>query len=136
MNLEYIESPVGISASMLQGFFEGWKRPVSPDQHREILRGSDAVVLAFDMDSHRVVGFITCLTDGIQSAFIPLLEVLPELRGQGIGTELVRRMLTRIERIPAVDLVCDPELQPFYRRFGLVSYHAMIQRKPAPANPE
>ena len=66
-----------------------------------------------------MVGFITAISDGVLSAFIPLLEVLPA-PGPGIGSELVRRMLSELEDFYMVDLVCDPELEPFYRRFELI----------------
>ena len=76
-------------------------------------------MLAIDEESRRVVGFVTALTDGVQAAFIPLLEVLPEYRGRGIGSELMRRVLGLLSDLTAIDLTCRPELQPFYARFGM-----------------
>jgi len=55
----------------------------------------------------------------VLSAYIPLLEVLPEWQGRGIGTELMRRLLDRLRGLYMVDLCCDAELEPFYRRLGL-----------------
>jgi len=104
---------------MLIGFFEGWRRPHAPREHLRILRSSNHFVLAVDGERKRVVGFITALTDGVQSAFISLLEVLPGYQSQGIGSELVFRMLEKLEEIPAVDLTCDPDIQAFYARFGM-----------------
>jgi ribosomal protein S18 acetylase RimI-like enzyme len=40
---------------------------------------------------------------------LPLLEVLPEYQGQGVGTELVRRLLARLDSLYMVDLCCDAE---------------------------
>jgi predicted N-acetyltransferase YhbS len=74
------------------------------------------VELALDGDN--VVGFATAISDGVLSAFIPLLEVLPEYQHQGIGTELVRRLLTRLDTLYMVDLCCDAGLEAFYTRFG------------------
>ena len=34
-------------------------------------------------DAGRVVGFVTAISDGVLSAYIPLLEVLPEYQGAG-----------------------------------------------------
>ena len=59
----------------------------------------------------------------------PLLEVLPERRGEGIGTELVRRLLAELEDLYMVDLMCDPELEPFYRRFEMVPLSGMGLRR-------
>ncbi len=106
------------------------RTPPSPDTHRRILRGSEVVVLAWDDTDHRVVGFITAVGDGVLAASIPLLEVLIEYQGVGIGTELVRRMLTELEGRYMVDLTCDPELVPFYERLGLTRHDAMIRRNP------
>jgi GNAT superfamily N-acetyltransferase len=55
----------------------------------------------------------------VLSAYVPLLEVLPEFQGRGIGSELVRRALELVGDRYMVDLLCDEELVPFYERFGL-----------------
>ena len=127
--VEYRDSLDGIEPGMLQGFFVGWKTPHTPERHLEILRNSDHVLLAVDKETNQVVGFITALSDNIQSAFIPMLEVLPEYKGRGIGTELTRMMLEKVEHIQAIDLTCDKHLQPFYERFGMLKSVGMVIRK-------
>ena len=62
------------------------------------------------------------------SSYISHLEVLPEFRGRGIGSELVRRMLDTLSHLYMVDLVCDPDVQPFYEALGLQRFSAMIRR--------
>lgn len=108
-----------VQAGHLRGFFDGWPSPPSPATHLRLLRGSSHVVLALEHDSGRVVGFVNALSDGVLSAYLPLLEVLPAYRGRGIGTALVRRMLARLAGLYMVDVVCDPALVGFYARFGL-----------------
>lgn len=115
--IEYRESSEGIDADALRGFFVGWPVPPSAERHLELLRASAHVVLALDRD--RVVGFVSALSDGVLSAYVPLLEVLPEHQGHGIGTELMRRLLARLEGLYMVDLACDEELVPFYERLEL-----------------
>ena len=44
--------------------------------------------------------------------------MLPAYRGQGIGSSLLRRVLDRLGDRYSIDLVCDPELVPFYERLG------------------
>jgi ribosomal protein S18 acetylase RimI-like enzyme len=117
---------VGVTPEQLGGFFQGWPNQPGPSKHLAILQGSDHVVLAFD--GARVVGFITATSDGVLSAHVPLLEVLSEYQGRGIGSELVRQMLEKLSGLYIVDLVCDPELQGFYVRFGMKPYTAMIIR--------
>ena len=96
----YTDSIADVTPAQLQGFFVGWPNPPTPATHLRILAGSYAAVLARD-DSGAVVGFITAISDGVSAAYIPHLEVLPAYQGQGIGSELVRRMLTSLGR-PAV----------------------------------
>ena len=128
MMIEYTDSLDGVTSDMLQRFFVGWRSPRTPEEHLEILKGSDLVVLAIDTEAARVVGFVTALTDGVQAAFVPLLEVLPGSQGRGIGSELMRRMLTLLGPIPCVALTCDPELQAFYRRLGMIPSVGMVLR--------
>lgn len=124
----YQEDLAGITPEKLRGFFVGWPAAPPPQTLYKILQQSDLIVLAVDAGSGRAIGFINALSDGVLSAYIPLLEVLPEYQGQGIGGELVRRLTTRLQDIYMVDLVCDAELQPFYRRFGFMPASAMIRR--------
>lgn len=124
----YTDAVDGIDPGKLSGFFVGWPNPPSPQRHLDLLRGSDHVVLAQDEADGAVVGFITAISDGVLTAYIPLLEVLPAYQGQGIGGELVRRMLERLRSLYAVDLLCDEDLQPYYARFGLRAAHGMLLR--------
>jgi ribosomal protein S18 acetylase RimI-like enzyme len=124
----YTGSLDGIGSEKLAGFFVGWPTPPSPDTHLEMLRRSAAVLLAVDDATGRVVGFINAISDGVLSAFIPLLEVLPDYQGRGIGSELARRMLERLGDLYMVDLLCDPDLVPFYTRLGMTALHGMGKR--------
>jgi ribosomal protein S18 acetylase RimI-like enzyme len=118
--IEYRSNIEGVGADQLTGpFFVGWPAGPDPETHLEILRGSDHVVLAVHEPNQQVVGFINAVSDGFFMAFIPLLEVVPEYQGRGIGSELVRLLLAQLEGFYAVDAMCDPELQPFYEHVGL-----------------
>ena len=128
--IDYFDSLDGIESRQLEGFFVGWPYPPSPETHLRLLRGSDYVVLAIAMETGQVVGFVTALTDGVLSSFIPLLEVLPDFQGQGIGQELMTRMLGQLAHLPNVDLLCDPDVEPFYERFGMKPAVGMILRRP------
>ncbi len=128
--IEYTTTVDGIDSRDLEGFFVGWPAPPSQEQHLKLLRHSEHVVIARDSESGQVVGFVNAVGDGVLSAFIPLLEVVPEYQGRGIGTELVRRMLALLESRYMVDLCCDEELAPFYERFGMSRLVGMGLRKP------
>jgi ribosomal protein S18 acetylase RimI-like enzyme len=83
------------------------------------------------VEGERVVGFVTAFSEGVLSAYIPLLEVLPEYQRRGVGSELVRRILARLSDLYMVDLACDADLVPYYERLGLVAVGiAMGTRRP------
>jgi len=129
MTIVYREHIETISPAQLEGFFDGWPNPPSPETHLRLLRESDAVVLAWDEEKDCMVGFITAITDHVLSAYIPLLEVLPAYRGRGIGREMVRRMLEQLEGLYMVDLLCDTDLQPFYETLGMRRATGMMVRR-------
>lgn len=124
----YTDSLDQITLDHLGGFFVGWPNPPSPANHLKILDNSAAVVLAIDDSTGQAVGFINAISDGFHAAFIPNLEVLPDYQGQGIGTALVQRMLAKLAHCYAIDLVCDPALQPFYERLGMQRATGMVVR--------
>ena len=130
MSITYQETTEGIGPNDLQGFFVGWPDRPTPGNHMAILMGSDLVVLALS-DKSRVVGFVTAITDGVSCAYIPHLEVLPEWQGRGIGTELMRRVMSKLETIRAIDVICDEEVRGFYERLGFKAWRGMIIRKPS-----
>ena len=126
--VRYVDSIESVTAQNLHGFFVGWPSPPAPQTHLELLKNSDEIVLAVDDETNQVIGFITAITDRTLSAYIPLLEVLPAYRGQGIGKELVRRMLGKLSGLYMIDLLCDEGLRPFYAGFGMRPAVGMMLR--------
>ncbi|MCY4114103.1 MAG: GNAT family N-acetyltransferase [Chloroflexi bacterium] len=118
--IEYRDTAEGLEARQLAtGFFVDWLRQPTPEAHLDILRGSANVVVAIDEESDQVVGFVTAISDGVLSAYISLLEVLPEYQGRGIGSELMRRLLEQLKDLYMVDTLCDVDVQAYYARFGM-----------------
>lgn len=124
----YKYSVDGITAEMLEGFFVDWPNPPSPETHLQLLKNSSKVVLAMDEQTGQVVGFITAISDGVLSAYIPLLEVLPAYKGEGIGKQLVSQMLKELDNIYMIDLCCDDDLVPYYETFGMMKANGMMFR--------
>lgn len=125
----YTDTVDGIDASQLTGFFvdSGWPTHPTPETHLRLLQNSAEVILAID-ETGQVVGYITAISDGILSAYIPLLEVLQPYQGQDIGSELVRRMLDKLQHLYMIDLLCDADVQPFYERLGMQPATGMLIR--------
>jgi GNAT superfamily N-acetyltransferase len=130
--IRYTDDLSSVGPDMLGGgFFAGWPRRPTPAQHLAVLRGSHRAMVAVDDGRGLVAGFVNMISDGVLTAFIPWLEVLGEYQGQGIGGELMRRILDGTERFYSVDLVCDPELVPYYARFGMRAASSAALRHPA-----
>jgi predicted N-acetyltransferase YhbS len=69
----------------------GWQHRVSDaDQFRKMLEHTNRSVVAI-MDS-RVVGFARALCDEVSNGYISMVAVAEDLRGRGIGRELVRQL--------------------------------------------
>ena len=134
MTIRYATSLDGLTADDLAGgFWVGWPAPPTTAMHLAMLGGSEAFVLAVDDEvppgtPGRVIGFVNAIGDGVLAASVPCLEVLPAWQGQGIGSELVRRLLDALGPRYMVDLVCDEDVVPFYERLGFMPYRAMIRR--------
>ncbi|AUO10327.1 GNAT family N-acetyltransferase [Priestia megaterium] len=117
-----------ISSDMLKGFFVDWPNPPNLHTHLKLLKNSSKVVIALDENTNQAVGFITAISDGVLSAYIPFLEVLPEYKNKGIGNELVKLMLKELDDIYMVDLCCDDDLVPYYEKFGMLKSNSMLVR--------
>jgi ribosomal protein S18 acetylase RimI-like enzyme len=126
--IEYINSLKSITEENLKGFFVGWPNPPSAQKHVKILENSSYFWLAVDSSTGQVVGFINAISDKTLCAYIPLLEVLPEYQGQGIGSELVRHMLKTLKDYYMVDVVCDDDLRDFYKGFSMFEGRGMMIR--------
>ena len=118
-----------ITPDMLTGSFVDWPNPPSQTTHLRLLESSSHRVIAVDDEAGHVVGFANAISDGILSAYIPLLEVLPEYQGRGIGREIMRRMLEQLGDYYMVDLLCDPDLEKFYRPLEMQPATGMMVRR-------
>ena len=128
MTISYRDTADGIEPVHLTGFFVGWPNPPQPGTHLQLLRNSDMVILAVDDETGQVVGYITAITDHVLAAYLPHLEVLPGYQGVGIGRELVERMVASLRDLYMIDLVCDPDVEPFYERLGFRKVGGMCVR--------
>ena len=129
MPIENRDDAWQIDAAHQNGFFDGWPNPPSPKTHLALLQNSDCVVIAFDLDRDVVAGYVTAVTDHVLCACIPLLEVLPAYRRQGIGPNLFHRVLTLLDGFYMVDLQCDEHMQTFYENRGMHKSRGMMLRR-------
>lgn len=70
----------------------GWAHRVAdPERFARIVHGSSRSVVAWD--EGRVVGFGRTLCDGVSNGYLSMVAVAEDRRGQGVGRELVRRLM-------------------------------------------
>ena len=115
-----------VAPNQVSGFFVGWPVPPSAEKLIEVMDSSYRRVWA--LEGERVVGYINAISDGVLTAFIPWLEVHPDYQGQGVGTELVNRLVAQLEGMYSIDLACDEDLIGYYERLGFFSFTAMGKR--------
>ena len=125
----YTKEIGSITEDMLSGFFVGWPNPPSAATHLRILQNSYRAIVAIDAETNKVVGFINAISDGVLSAYIPLLEVLKSYQGKRIGSWLVRLMRKECKNLYMVDICHDEELASFYAKFeGARQSHSTLFR--------
>jgi ribosomal protein S18 acetylase RimI-like enzyme len=97
-----------------------WTAERTPEAVERMLQGSDVAVGLVEGASDRLVGFVRAITDRVFLAVMLDLIVAPAFRGAGLGARLMDELLARPELadVDSVELVCQPELIAFYRRWG------------------
>lgn len=126
MSIQYTTDLENIDQLDLTGFFVDWPNPPSNEVFKKLLRGSYKVALAYE--DNKLIGFINSVSDGVLSAYIPLLEVLPEYQGKGVGKELVKKLQDELRHLYMVDLLCDEELIPYYEKVGMMKAQGACMR--------
>ncbi|MDD4324635.1 MAG: GNAT family N-acetyltransferase [Eubacteriales bacterium] len=113
---------------LADGFFEAWPQHPDKKTHRKILNNSFKSIVAIDDEKNQIIGFINIISDGVLSAYIPLLEVIPDYRNQGIGSQLMQLALKELDDFYMIDLVCDQDRVSFYEKLGMTECCAMVWR--------
>lgn len=100
-----------------------------------MLERSDLVFALVDRKADRLVGFARVLTDEVYLAMVLDVVVAQDSRKNGLGTSLLEAILShpQVTRARSIELVCQPDLIPFYRRFGFTDQvgHSRLLRKSA-----
>ncbi len=126
--IAYSDSLEALDARDLEGFLAHWDFVPPVGTLAAMLKQSTAVILARDIATGRLCGYVTALSDGITCGYISALEVRPEYRGRGIGRELLRQMVERLD-VYGIYLSCAPSMVPFYLAAGFSGVTAMSRRK-------
>jgi GNAT superfamily N-acetyltransferase len=93
---EYDDNPERIDVDTVWAFLSTqayWGRWRSRADVERQLSGSWRVVGAYEVSSGRMAGFARAVSDGVSLAYLADLFVVDELRGNGVGKGLVRKMI-------------------------------------------
>lgn len=70
----------------------------SPKEIPALILGSLSFVVATDTSTGKAVGMGRVISDGVSDGYIQDLVVLPEYRGRGVGSAIVRALITACRR--------------------------------------
>ena len=93
-----------------------WANARDPLEIQQMLDRSHFTLGVWDED--HLIGFSRVITDDRYRALIDDVVVDSAYRGQGIASEMLDKMLKRMQHIEIVMLDCAPDLEGFYGRFG------------------
>lgn len=100
-----------------------------PQMLRAALEGSLALWAAFEGPSEgdKLIGLVRVVGDGASIVFVQDLLVLPEFQRQGVGTQLLRRVLERYAHVYQTELLTDDteKTRAFYESLGFVAADKM-----------
>ncbi|MFC6156188.1 GNAT family N-acetyltransferase [Kribbella jiaozuonensis] len=97
-----------------------WMSDRTPDEVARLVEHSDVIVALIHGPTDRLVGFARVITDYTHVALVLDVIVDESRRGSGLGAALLDAVINHSELagVRSLELVCQPELVPFYRRWG------------------
>lgn len=110
-----------------------WGRWRTRDQLNRQIDSAWRVVAAYEKPGGRLVGFCRAFSDGVGSAYLADVFVLPDARGHGVGKALVRAMLD--EEGPAANfrwMLHTEDAHELYRGFGFAAPDHTYLERPRP----
>ncbi len=93
-----------------------WSSAQIPETLITALENCHSVISAWSQET--LVGLGNAISDGHLVVYYPHLLVLPEYQGQGIGSEIMRRMKSRYDGFHMHMLTADGQAIDFYKKLG------------------
>ena len=105
----------------------GWeKRVADSERFQRMIENANRTVVAVDGD--RIVGFARALCDGASNGYIGTVAVAEDKRIQGIGREMVRRLIGDDPNITWV-IRAGRGSEEFWQRMGFEHSTVAMERK-------
>ena len=102
---------------------EWWSNSRTEAEVRRMLKGSDILFAVTERGSKDLIAFARVLTDDVYFALVFDVIVGSEHRGGGVGRSLMDAIVAhpRIQGVRSIELVCQPELVEFYKKWGFTN---------------
>lgn len=105
----------------------GWAhRLADSERFVRMMQGTSRTVVVWDEEG-RVVGFGRALCDGVSNGYLSMVAVAEDKRGQGIGRELVQRLMGDDTDITWT-LRSGRGSEGFWRRMGFAVSESAMER--------
>jgi predicted GNAT family N-acyltransferase len=99
---------------------EWWSKERTRSDVERMVLASDVLFAMVEKGSESLAAFARVLTDRTYLALVLDVIVAPEYRGHGLGRLLVEGICSEptLQNVASIELVCQPELIPFYQKWG------------------
>jgi ribosomal protein S18 acetylase RimI-like enzyme len=105
----------------------GWQHRIpSVDYLQKLVAASQRVIVA--VDGSQVVGFARAITDGLSNGYLSMVVVQESCRGQGIGTQLVERIVGDEPHVTWVLRAGREGAQEFFSKMGFTASADAMER--------
>lgn len=81
---------------------------------------SNSMYMCFVFDRTRLVGVGRAMADGVDCSYICDVAVHPEYQGNGMGKDIIAKLVGLSEGHKKIILYANPGLEGFYKRFGFM----------------
>jgi GNAT superfamily N-acetyltransferase len=131
--IEFDDDPGRIDVDAVHDYLANesyWAEGRSRDVVERLVREAQRVVGIYD--GARQIGFARAFTDGVSLVYLADVYVLPEYRGRGLGSELVREV---VEGGPYADLrwvLHTRDAHDLYRKVGFSEPSNRVMERGAP----
>jgi len=123
LNFTFLVDPSSDQIKQITGLYRsaGWWGRDMPDNHslvKQIIKGSHCFMIAKEDD--KIVGMGRAISDRASDSYIQDLTVISSYRGKGIGAEILKRLVSRLESdgIKWIGLIAEGNSDDFYSNFG------------------
>jgi len=122
MRFSFLTDPSSVEIEQVLSLYklEGWWISSGDDAElvRRIVAGSHCFLAA--KEGQTIVGMGRAISDGVSDAYIQDVAVSKPFRGRGTGTEIIQRLLERLDEdgVNWVGLIAERGSHPFYERIG------------------